>query len=138
MKKKGLCDDAKERRAETQNLLYCRLCEDILQSENHSVSFEEFVEKNIGDKVTGATINTSGYIEIKATGIGEESTLSSIIRLVEEASASKAPVARAADKISGVFVPVVICIAVLAAFVWFILGKDLEFSLSIGIAVLVI
>ncbi len=96
------------------------------------------VEKNIGDKVTGATINTSGYIEIKATGIGEESTLSSIIRLVEEASASKAPVARAADKISGVFVPVVICIAVLAAFVWFILGKDLEFSLSIGIAVLVI
>ncbi len=96
------------------------------------------VEKNTGDKVTGATINTSGYIEIRATGIGEESTLSSIIRLVEEASSSKAPVARSADKISGVFVPIVICIAVLAAVVWFILGKDLEFCLSTGIAVLVI
>lgn len=96
------------------------------------------VEKNHGDNVIGATINKNGYIEIKATKVGEDSTLSQIIKLVEEASATKAPVAKIADKISGVFVPIVIGIAMLAAIIWLLLGKGLEFSLSTGIAVLVI
>ncbi|MEE0266287.1 MAG: heavy metal translocating P-type ATPase [Acutalibacteraceae bacterium] len=96
------------------------------------------VEKSQGDNVIGATINISGYIEIKATKVGQNSTLSQIIALVEEASATKAPVAKIADKISGVFVPVVIAIAVVSAVVWLLLGAGVEFSLSTGIAVLVI
>lgn len=96
------------------------------------------VEKKEGDSVIGATINKSGYIEIKATKIGENSTLSQIIKLVEEASATKAPVAKIADKISGIFVPIVITVAVIATIVWLLLGKGVEFALSTGIAVLVI
>ena len=96
------------------------------------------VEKNVGDNVIGATINKSGYVEIKATKVGENSTLSQIIKLVEEASATKAPVAKVADKISGVFVPVVITIAVISAVIWLMVGATVEFALSTGIAVLVI
>lgn len=92
----------------------------------------------MGDNVIGATINKSGYVEVKATKIGENSTLSQIIKLVEEASATKAPVAKLADKISGVFVPIVIAIAVVSSVVWLLLGYGAEFSLSTGIAVLVI
>lgn len=96
------------------------------------------VDKTIGDTVIGATINKNGYIEIQATKVGENSTLNQIIKLVEEASATKAPVAKVADKISGVFVPIVITIAVLSATIWLLLGKGVEFSLTTGIAVLVI
>ncbi len=96
------------------------------------------VEKNIGDKVIGATVNKSGYFKFKATKVGEDTTLSQIIKLVEEASGSKAPIAKLADKVSGVFVPVVIVIAVISAIVWLIVGESFAFALSIGIAVLVI
>ncbi len=96
------------------------------------------VEKDTGDTVTGATVIKSGYIEIQATKVGEDSTLNQIIRLVEEASATKAPVAKIADKISGVFVPVVIGIALLSAVIWLIVGQSFEFALSTGISVLVI
>ncbi|MEF2919360.1 MAG: heavy metal translocating P-type ATPase [Acutalibacteraceae bacterium] len=110
----------------------CTIDESIITGESIPV------DKKVGDTVIGATINKSGYIEIKATKVGENSTLSQIIKLVEEASATKAPVAKIADKISGVFVPVVIGIAVLSATIWLLLGKGFEFSLSSGIAVLVI
>ena len=96
------------------------------------------VEKKIGDKVIGASINKSGYFKFEAQKVGDDTTLSQIIRLVEEASSSKAPISKMADKISGIFVPIVIGIAVLATIVWLILGADFEFALSIGIAVLVI
>ena len=96
------------------------------------------VEKSEGDNLIGATINKSGYVEIKATRVGESSTLNQIIKLVEEASATKAPVAKVADKISGVFVPVVIAIAVISAIIWLMVGATVEFALSTGIAVLVI
>lgn len=96
------------------------------------------VEKTAGDNLIGATINKSGYVEIKATRVGENSTLNQIIKLVEEASATKAPVAKAADKISGVFVPVVITIAVISTAIWLMVGATVEFALSTGIAVLVI
>lgn len=96
------------------------------------------VEKHIGDKVTGGTINQSGYLQMKATAVGEDTTLSKIIQLVEEATSSKAPIAKMADKISGVFVPIVIAIAIVAFIVWMLLGHSFEFSLSIAIAVLVI
>jgi len=96
------------------------------------------VAKHSGDKVIGATINKSGYIKIQATKVGDDTTLAQIIRLVDEATSSKAPIAKLADKVSGVFVPVVIAIAVLATIVWLIAGYGLEFALSIGISVLVI
>ncbi|MDW7668022.1 MAG: heavy metal translocating P-type ATPase [Bacillota bacterium] len=96
------------------------------------------VEKNIGDKVIGASINKTGYIKFKATKVGEDTTLSQIITLVEEAQASKAPIAKMADKISSIFVPVVLSIALVATVVWLLLGYSFEFALSIGIAVLVI
>lgn len=96
------------------------------------------VEKKAGDAVIGATINKSGYFKFKAKKIGEDTTLAQIVKLVEEAGASKAPIAKLADKISGIFVPAVIGIAVLAAVIWLITGETLEFALSIGIAVLVI
>ncbi|MDR1748649.1 MAG: heavy metal translocating P-type ATPase, partial [Spirochaetaceae bacterium] len=95
-------------------------------------------EKVPGATVTGATINTSGYIRMKATRVGEDTTLAQIIRLIEEAGASKAPIAKLADKVSAVFVPVVIAIAIAASIVWLIAGQPPEFALSIGIAVLVI
>ena len=96
------------------------------------------VEKNIGDKVIGASINKTGFIKFKATKVGEDTTLSQIITLVEEAQASKAPIAKMADKISSIFVPVVLSIALASTIVWLLLGYSFEFALSIGIAVLVI
>lgn len=96
------------------------------------------VEKNPGDKVIAATINKSGYFRFEAQKVGDDTTLAQIIQLVEEAGNSKAPIARLADKISGVFVPIVIGIAILSTIVWLLLGHPFEFALSIGIAVLVI
>lgn len=110
----------------------CTVDESIITGESMPV------EKQTGDSVIGAAINLSGYAEVRATKVGQDSTLNQIIKLVEEASATKAPVARLADKISGVFVPVVIAIAVVAAVVWLLLGYGTEFALSTGIAVLVI
>ena len=96
------------------------------------------VEKAVGDTVAAATINTEGYLEFRADKVGEDTTLSQIIRMVEEAGGSKAPIARLADKIAGVFVPVVMGIALIAFAVWMIAKGDLEFALNIGISVLVI
>lgn len=96
------------------------------------------VFKSAGDKVMTACINNSGYFIFKATKVGNDTTLAQIISLVEEASASKAPVSRLADKISAVFVPVVIGIAILSVIVWLALGYSFVFALSIGISVLVI
>ena len=96
------------------------------------------VEKNIGDNVVSGTINKNGYLKIKAIKVGEDTTLAQIIKLVEEAGNSKAPIARLADKVSGIFVPVVISIAILATVFWILQGQSFEFSLSIGISVLVI
>ena len=96
------------------------------------------VEKEIGDTVAAATILTSGYLELRADKVGEDTTLSQVIRLVEEAGGSKAPIARLADRIAGVFVPVVMTIAAVAFAVWMMAGQTLEFSLTTAIAVLVI
>ena len=96
------------------------------------------VEKNTGDKVISATINKSGFVKIKATRVGNDTTLSGIIRLVEEASSSKAPIAKLADKIAGFFVPVVMGIALVTALVWLLVGQSAEFALSCAICVLVI
>ena len=96
------------------------------------------VEKHAGDKVIGATINKSGYFKMQATKVGDDTTLAQIIRLVDDATSSKAPIAKLADKVSGVFVPVVITIAVAAAVIWLLAGYGLEFALSIGISILVI
>lgn len=96
------------------------------------------VEKNPGDQVISATINKNGTFQFRASKVGEDTTLSQIVRLVDEASNSKAPIARLADKVSGVFVPVVIGIAVVTAIVWLIAGMGFEFALSNAISVLVI
>lgn len=96
------------------------------------------VEKNPGDQVISATINKNGTFQFQASKVGEDTTLSQIIRLVDEASNSKAPIARLADKVSGVFVPVVIAIAIVTAIVWLIAGMGFEFALSNAISVLVI
>ena len=96
------------------------------------------VEKHMGDKVIGATLNKSGYFKMQATKVGDDTTLSQIVRLVDEATSSKAPIAKLADKVSGVFVPVVISIALIAVIVWLLLGYGFEFALSIGISILVI
>ncbi|MBQ6839588.1 MAG: cadmium-translocating P-type ATPase [Oscillospiraceae bacterium] len=96
------------------------------------------VEKEPGNAVAAASINTEGYLEIRAEKIGEDTTLAQVIRMVEEAGGSKAPIARLADKIAGIFVPVVMAIAVIAFAVWLIAGQSLEFSLTTAIAVLVI
>lgn len=96
------------------------------------------VEKKPGDRAVSATINKSGYFKMEALKVGEDTTINQIIRLVDEASSSKAPIAKMADKIAGVFVPVVIVIAVLAAVIWLITGASFEFALSTGISVLVI
>ncbi len=96
------------------------------------------VEKHPGDRVIAATINKSGWFKFRATKVGGDTTLAQIIALVEDAANSKAPIAKLADKVSGIFVPVVIGIAVLAAAVWLIAGYSAEFALSTGIAVLVI
>ncbi len=96
------------------------------------------VEKKAGDQVVSATVNKAGALKCRAEKVGEDTTLSQIIRLVEEAGASKAPIARLADKIAGVFVPVVIGIAFLAAAIWLVSGSGFEFAMSVGIAALVI
>ncbi len=96
------------------------------------------VEKIAGDTVTAATMNKTGAFRFRATKIGDDTTLSQIIALMEEASASKAPISKLADKVAGIFVPVVISIAILATVVWLLLGQTFSFALSIGIAVLVI
>ena len=96
------------------------------------------VEKEPGDTVAAATINTAGYLEFRADKVGEDTTLSQVIRMVEEAGGSKAPIARLADKIAGVFVPVVMAISAFAFAVWMVAGQTLEFSLTTAIAVLVI
>ncbi len=96
------------------------------------------VEKAPGDSVAAATINRAGYLAFRAEKVGEDTTLAQIIRMVEEAGGSKAPIARLADKIAGVFVPVVMTIAAAAFVVWMLAGQSLEFSLTTAIAVLVI
>lgn len=96
------------------------------------------VEKTPGSNITGATAVRNGYVEMRAEKIGKDTALAQIIKLVDEASGSKAPIARLADKVSAVFVPVVIAIAVIAMLIWFLLGKDTAFCLKIFISVLVI
>lgn len=97
------------------------------------------VEKVPGDAVTSATVTSSGYLELRATRVGGDTTLSQIIRLMEEAASSKAPISRLADRISGIFVPAVMAISLTAALLWaFVGGMDVRFCLSIAIAVLVI
>ena len=96
------------------------------------------VEKQPGDKVISATINKTGFIHFKAERVGADSTISQIIRLVEEASSSKAPIARAADQIAGVFVPVVMLIALATCIFWVLWGESFEFAFSCAISVLVI
>lgn len=96
------------------------------------------VDKQVGDTVIGATVNKNGFFKMEATRVGNDTTLSQIITLVEEAGASKAPIAKLADTVSGIFVPVVITIAILATIVWMLVGQPFSFALSIGIAVLVI
>ena len=96
------------------------------------------VEKGVGDRVAAATINKTGFIKVRADKVGEDTSLAQIIRLVEEAGSSKAPIARLADKIAGIFVPVVMGIALLSAIVWLLAGATFEFALTTGIAVLVI
>ncbi|MDP4240504.1 MAG: heavy metal translocating P-type ATPase [Bacteroidota bacterium] len=116
----------------------------IVESGNSSVDESALtgeslpVFKETGDTVLSASINKSGYFTLRATKVGNDTTLAHIIQLVEEASSSKAPISKLADKISAVFVPVVIVIAVLATVVWLLLGYPFDFALSIGIAVLVI
>ena len=96
------------------------------------------VDKKVNDKVIGATMNVEGYIQIKVTHTSEDTVLSQIIQLVEDASSSKASIAKLADKISGIFVPVVIAIAIIAFVVWRIAGESFHFALTCGISVLVI
>ncbi len=96
------------------------------------------VEKGVGDRVSAATVNKTGYIKCRAERVGEETTLSQIIKMVEQASASKAPIAKIADKVSGVFVPVVLIIAVVTTIIWLLLDKDIGYALARGISVLVI
>ena len=96
------------------------------------------VHREVGDTVIGATINQTGYLKLKATKVGDDTTFSQIIKLVEEASASKAPIAQTADKIAGIFVPVVMGISAVTFVVWLTLGAGFEFALSSAITVLVI
>lgn len=96
------------------------------------------VDKSAGDQVSAATTNQSGFIKCRASRVGEDTTLSQIIRMVSEAAATKAPIAKVADKVSGVFVPAVIGIALVTTVVWLILGNGLGFALARGISVLVI
>ncbi|MBQ7882474.1 MAG: heavy metal translocating P-type ATPase [Treponema sp.] len=96
------------------------------------------VQKEIGDNVVSGTINKNGVLKIKATKVGEDTTLSQIIKLVEEASNSKAPISKIADKVSSIFVPTVILISIITAIVWLLIGQSFEFALTSAIAVLVI
>ena len=115
------------------------IIEGISSIDQSSITGESIpVSKKEGDVVISGTINKNGIIKIKAEKVGENTTLSQIIKLVEEAGNSKAPIARMADKVSSVFVPIVIFIAMVSACIWLVLGQSFEFALSIGIAVLVI
>ena len=96
------------------------------------------VDKTEGDPVSAATVNQSGFLKCRATRVGEDTTLSQIIRMVSDAAATKAPIAKVADKVSGVFVPAVITIAVITTVVWLLLGRTVGFALARGISVLVI
>ena len=96
------------------------------------------VDKEVGDTVSAATINRSGYLRCEATRVGEDTTLSQIIKMVSDAAATKAPIAKIADKVSGIFVPTVIAIAVVTAAVWLFAGQSVGFSLARAISVLVI
>jgi len=96
------------------------------------------VEKTIGDKVSSATINTSGYMVCEATRVGEDTTLSAIIRMVSDAAATKAPIAKIADKVSGVFVPVVIGIAAVTFLIWIVVGRGVGYAIARAVSVLVI
>ena len=96
------------------------------------------VDKAAGDAVSAATVNQSGFLRCEATRVGEDTTLSQIIKMVSDAAATKAPIAKIADKVSGVFVPVVITIAVVTTLAWLLLGQNLAFALARGISVLVI
>ncbi len=96
------------------------------------------VDKSVGDKVSAATINQSGYIECEATRVGEDTAFSKIIKMVTDAASSKAPIARVADRVSGVFVPIVIGIAFVTTVIWLFFGKNIGFALARGISVLVI
>lgn len=96
------------------------------------------VDKAVGSQVSAATINQSGYLKCEATRVGEDTTLSQIIKMVSDAAATKAPIAKIADKVSGVFVPVVITIAIITFVVWMLVGKTVGFSLARAISVLVI
>lgn len=95
-------------------------------------------DKNEGDKLIGATVNKSGYFTMRATKVGNETALAQIIRLVDDATGSKAPIAKLADKVAGIFVPIVIGIAVVSAIVWLICGATFEFALTIAVSVLVV
>ena len=96
------------------------------------------VDKTVGDGVSAATINQSGFIRCEATRVGVDTTLSQIIKMVSDAAATRAPIAKIADKVSGVFVPIVISIAVVTFIVWLLIGKEFSFALARGISVLVI
>lgn len=96
------------------------------------------VDKSVGAKVIGGTVNLSGYFKMRAEQVGDDTAIAKIIALVEDASASKAPIAKLADKVSGVFVPIVMSIAVITAIIWYLMGYGIGFSLSMGISVLVI
>ena len=96
------------------------------------------VDKAVGDAVSAATVNQSGFLRCEATRVGEDTTLSQIIRMVSDAAATKAPIAKIADKVSGVFVPTVICIAVVTFIVWMLVGQTFGYALARGISVLVI
>ncbi len=96
------------------------------------------VDKAQGDSVSAATINQSGVLRCEATRVGEDTTLSKIIQMVSDAAATKAPIAKIADQVSGVFVPAVVTIAVITILVWLLLGEDIGFALARGISVLVI
>ena len=96
------------------------------------------VDKDEGDKVSAATVNQSGFLKCRATRVGEDTTLSQIIKMVSDSSATKAPIARTADKISGIFVPAVLCIALAVTVIWILIGEPFSTSLTHGIAVLVV
>ncbi len=96
------------------------------------------MDKKAGDAVSAATLNQSGFIRCEATRVGQDTTLSQIIQMVSDAAATKAPIAKIADKVSGVFVPAVITIAVLTMIVWLLAGESVGFALVRGISVLVI
>ena len=96
------------------------------------------VDKSVGHRVSAATVNSSGYIKCEATQVGEDTTLSKIIKLVSDAAATKAPIAKIADKVSGIFVPTVMCIALITAAIWFFVNGEVGSALARGVSVLVI